>query len=77
MFLPDILITAYSEGFSGVYVQCPNPDEVSKEFLSAFDTAYRQAMDDLEQGNPYDDEVSALAKRLEDIDNELKGVDAA
>ena len=49
MFLPNILITAYSEGFSGIYVQCPNPDEVSKEFLSAFDTAYRQAMDDLEE----------------------------
>ena len=36
-----------------------------------------QAIADLEQGNPYDEEVGALAKRLDDIDKKLEGEDAA
>lgn len=48
MFLPDIIITAYNEGFSGVYVQCTKPAVVAEEFSKLFHDAYIKAMNNLE-----------------------------
>ena len=49
MLLHDCIVSAYAEGFSGIYVYCDNPKAVSKEFLTRFEEAYIEAMDELEE----------------------------
>lgn len=60
MLLHDIIVAAYPEGFSGVYVNTKTPHEACKRFMALFDKAYHQAMDDLEE------ETGAVCTEKED-----------
>lgn len=43
-----------------------------RDSLEDLNTQLRQAVNDIDQGNPYDEEVERLAERLDEIDRELK-----
>ena len=49
MLLNDAIISAYEEGFSGVYIHSNTPVETADEFEKLFKQAYEQAMEDAEE----------------------------
>lgn len=49
MLLPDVIISTYNEGFSGIYVKCHSPKKASDKFMILFEKAYLQAINALEQ----------------------------
>lgn len=61
MFLPDIIITAYSDGFSGIYVETAKPIEAAREFDRLFVEAYVKTMNDLEaqEGVPFSEKYNS------------------
>lgn len=62
MLLHDCIISAYPEGFSGVYVYCDNPEKMSKQFIQLFEKAYVEAMDEIEE-----DEYCFCTEKVNDI----------
>ena len=49
MLLHNCIVSAYEEGFSGIYVTCKDSKAASEKFLEIFEQSYHQAMDDLEE----------------------------
>ena len=49
MLLHDAIVSAYEEGFSGIYVKCNTPTEAAQEFEKLFKQSYEQALDDAEE----------------------------
>ena len=49
MLLSDAIISAYEEGFSGVYIHSNTPVEAADEFEKLFKQAYEQAMEEAEE----------------------------
>ena len=51
MILNDKIVAAYVEGFSGVYISCPENklDEIASDFEESFGNAWNEAMDKAEE----------------------------